>query len=132
MKQPHATALVGLSSPSPCTRHSSPSHAPSWPTLACFVPLTKLTEVEYRELSYKKEIYELVKKRSEEDDNIGEYKMPEAYDQKGVVDQEKRFSAAIQHYRDPTAGDKMNPFAEQEAWEEHQIGKVTLKFGSKK
>lgn len=26
-------------------------------------------------------------------------------------------------YRDPNAEDKMNPFAEQEAWEEHQIGK---------
>ncbi|KAF8365082.1 hypothetical protein HHK36_032913 [Tetracentron sinense] len=25
----------------------------------------------------------------------------------------------------------MNPFTEQEAWEEHQIGKATLKFGSK-
>ncbi|KAH0969671.1 hypothetical protein GBA52_028463 [Prunus armeniaca] len=25
----------------------------------------------------------------------------------------------------------MNPFAEQEAWEDHQIGKATLKFGSK-
>ncbi|XVF50023.1 hypothetical protein PTKIN_Ptkin04bG0062300 [Pterospermum kingtungense] len=91
----------------------------------------KLTEAEYHELSYKKEIYELVKKRSEEDDNIGEYKMPEAYDQEGIVDQEKRFAVALQRYRDPAAGDKMNPFAEQEAWEEHQIGKATLKFGSK-
>jgi pre-mRNA-splicing factor ATP-dependent RNA helicase DHX16 len=26
--------------------------------------------------------------------------------------------------RDPEAKDKMNPFAEQEAWEEHQIGNV--------
>jgi pre-mRNA-splicing factor ATP-dependent RNA helicase DHX16 len=25
----------------------------------------------------------------------------------------------------------MNPFAEQEAWEDHQIGKATLKFGAK-
>lgn len=25
--------------------------------------------------------------------------------------------------RDPNAEDKMNPFVEQEAWEEHQIGK---------
>lgn len=25
-------------------------------------------------------------------------------------------------YRDPNAEEKMNPFAEQEAWEEHQIG----------
>ncbi|XP_058195570.1 pre-mRNA-splicing factor ATP-dependent RNA helicase DEAH1 [Rhododendron vialii] len=91
----------------------------------------KLTEAEYRELRYKKEIYELVKKRSEDADNIDEYRMPEAYDQDGGVNQEKRFSVAMQRYRDSGAGDKMNPFAEQEAWEEHQIGKATLKYGSK-
>ncbi|KAK7301562.1 hypothetical protein RJT34_12429 [Clitoria ternatea] len=91
----------------------------------------KLTEAEYRELRYKKEIYELVKKRSEEDDHVNEYRMPEAYDQEGGVSQEKRFSVAMQRYRDPNAEDKMNPFAEQEAWEEHQIGKATLKYGSK-
>nr|KYP55752.1 Putative pre-mRNA-splicing factor ATP-dependent RNA helicase DHX16 [Cajanus cajan] len=59
----------------------------------------KLSEVEYRELRYKKEIYELVKKRSEEADNVNEYRMPEAYDQEGVVNQEKRFSVAMQRYR---------------------------------
>ncbi|KAA8542530.1 hypothetical protein F0562_023682 [Nyssa sinensis] len=91
----------------------------------------KLSEREYRELRYKKEIYELVKKRSEEADNIAEYRMPEAYDQEGGVNQEKRFAVALQRYRDSSAGDKMNPFAEQEAWEEHQIGKANLKFGSK-
>ncbi|XP_062168668.1 pre-mRNA-splicing factor ATP-dependent RNA helicase DEAH1-like [Alnus glutinosa] len=91
----------------------------------------KLTEVEYRELRYKKEIYELVKKRSEDADNTSEYRMPDAYDQDGGVNQEKRFSVALQRYRDPTAAEKMNPFAEQEAWEEHQIGKATLKYGSK-
>lgn len=91
----------------------------------------KLTEAEYRELRYKKEIYDIVKKRSEEVDDTSEYRMPEAYDQEGVVNQEKRFSVAVQRYRDIGAGDKMNPFAEQEAWEEHQIGKATLKYGSK-
>lgn len=91
----------------------------------------KLTEAEYRELSYKKQIYELVKKRTEESDYDTEYRMPDAYDQDGGVNQEKRFSVAMQRYRDPTAEEKMNPFAEQEAWEEHQIGKATLKFGSK-
>ncbi|KAL7002826.1 Pre-mRNA-splicing factor ATP-dependent RNA helicase DEAH1, partial [Sarracenia purpurea var. burkii] len=91
----------------------------------------KLTDAEYRELRYKKEIYELVKKRSEEADNIDEYRMPEAYDQEGVVNKEKRFAVALERYRDTNAGDKMNPFAEQEAWEDHQIGKATLKFGSK-
>lgn len=91
----------------------------------------KLTEAEYRELRYKKEIYELVKKQTEEVEDINEYRMPEAYDQEGVVNQEKRFAVALQRYRDQSAGDKMNPFAEQEAWEEHQIGKATLKYGSK-
>ncbi|XP_043706537.1 pre-mRNA-splicing factor ATP-dependent RNA helicase DEAH1 [Telopea speciosissima] len=91
----------------------------------------KLTEAEHRELRYKKEILELVKKRSEDLDSYTEYRMPEAYDQEGGVNQEKRFSAALQRYRDLSSGDKMNPFAEQEAWEEHQIGKATLKFGSK-
>ncbi|XP_019256157.1 PREDICTED: pre-mRNA-splicing factor ATP-dependent RNA helicase DEAH1-like isoform X3 [Nicotiana attenuata] len=91
----------------------------------------KLTEAEQRELSYKKQIYELVKKRSEDTDDLGEYRMPDAYDLEGGVNQEKRFSVASERYRDPAAAEKMNPFAEQEAWEEHQIGKATLKFGSK-
>lgn len=91
----------------------------------------KLTEAEKRDLRYKKEIYDLVKKQSEEDDNINEYRIPDAYDQEGGVNQEKRFSVAVQRYRDPHAAEKMNPFAEQEAWEEHQIGKGTLNFGSK-
>ncbi|ONK64758.1 uncharacterized protein A4U43_C07F29560 [Asparagus officinalis] len=90
----------------------------------------KLTDAEERELRYKKKIYELAKEHLEDVDDT-EYKMPEAYDQDGVVNQEKRFAAAMQRYRDPGAEDKMNPFAEQEAWEEHQIGKATLKFGSK-
>ncbi|XP_039127054.1 LOW QUALITY PROTEIN: probable pre-mRNA-splicing factor ATP-dependent RNA helicase DEAH6 [Dioscorea cayenensis subsp. rotundata] len=60
------------------------------------------------------------------------YRMPDAYDQEGGVNQEKRFAAAVQGYKDSSVGDKMNPFAEQEAWEENQIGKATLKlFGSK-
>ncbi|KAJ9567348.1 hypothetical protein OSB04_003314, partial [Centaurea solstitialis] len=91
----------------------------------------KLTEAEQRELRNKKQIYDLVKKRSQEDDNINEYRMPDAYDVEGGVNQEKRFSVAMERYRDSKDGDKMNPFAEQEAWEDHQIGKATLKFGSK-
>lgn len=38
------------------------------------------------------------------------------------------FLKLIVPYRDPTAAEKMNPFAEQEAWEEHQIGKLLLKM----
>ncbi|KAL6558600.1 Pre-mRNA-splicing factor ATP-dependent RNA helicase DEAH1 [Orobanche minor] len=91
----------------------------------------KLTKVECLEQRYNKQIYDLVTKRTEEDDLKNEYRMPEAYDVDGGVNQEKRFAVAMQRYRDPAAEEKMNPFAEQEAWEEHQIGKATLKFGSK-
>ncbi|GMH01388.1 hypothetical protein Nepgr_003227 [Nepenthes gracilis] len=92
----------------------------------------KLTEAEYHELSYKKKIFKLVQERQAEDTNdMGEYRMPDAYDQDGGVNQDKRFSVAVQRYRDQDSGDKMNPFAEQEAWEQDQIGKATLKFGSK-
>ncbi|KAK9066578.1 hypothetical protein SSX86_013901 [Deinandra increscens subsp. villosa] len=91
----------------------------------------KVSEVEQRDFRYKKQIYDLVKKRSQEDDNINEYRMPDAYDEEGGVNQEKRFAVAMERYRDSKDGDKMNPFAEQEAWEEHQIGKATLKYGSK-
>ncbi|XP_020082308.1 pre-mRNA-splicing factor ATP-dependent RNA helicase DEAH1-like isoform X1 [Ananas comosus] len=91
----------------------------------------KLTEAEERVHRYKRKIYELAKEHLGDVDNINEYKMPEAYDMEGRVNQEKRFAAAMQRYRDPEAAEKMNPFAEQEAWEEHQIGKATIKFGSK-
>ncbi|ESQ33538.1 hypothetical protein EUTSA_v10006650mg [Eutrema salsugineum] len=81
----------------------------------------KLTETELREFRYKKELYDLVKKRTQDEDNVEE----------GGVDQEKRFAVAVQRYRDLDSTEKMNPFAEQEAWEDHQIGKATLKFGAK-
>ncbi|KAL5231001.1 hypothetical protein ABZP36_029777 [Zizania latifolia] len=91
----------------------------------------KLTEAEEKEFRYKKKIYDLVKEHVESADDAAEYKMPEAYDMGESINQEKRFSVAMQRYKDPEAKDKMNPFAEQEAWEEHQIGKSKLQFGSK-
>ncbi|KAK4835647.1 hypothetical protein QYF36_012444 [Acer negundo] len=91
----------------------------------------ELTDKEHRDLRYKKEIYNLVMKRTEEVDTMSEYRMPEAYDQEGRVDQEKRFAVNLQRYSLETAGEKMNPFAEQEAWEEHQMGKAAMKYGSK-
>ncbi|KAK2658288.1 hypothetical protein Ddye_004821 [Dipteronia dyeriana] len=91
----------------------------------------ELTDKEQRDLRYKKEIYDLVMKRTEDVDTMSEYRMPEAYDQDGRVDQEKRFAVNLQRYSLETAGEKMNPFAEQEAWEEHQMGKAAMKYGSK-
>ncbi|XP_065874581.1 pre-mRNA-splicing factor ATP-dependent RNA helicase DEAH1-like [Euphorbia lathyris] len=87
----------------------------------------KLTESEYRKLRTKQQLLQLVTKRSYEAYETNEYRMPDAYDQEGNVSQDKRFSVAMQRYRESGAGEKMN----QEAWEEYQIGKATLKFGSK-
>ncbi|VVA92575.1 unnamed protein product [Arabis nemorensis] len=91
----------------------------------------KLTEIESNEFRYKKELYDLVIKRTHEDANTDEYIMPDAYDQDGGVDQEKRFSVVVDPKKDVDSIQKMNPFAEQEAWEDHQIGKATLSFGAK-
>ncbi|XP_047044958.1 pre-mRNA-splicing factor ATP-dependent RNA helicase DEAH1-like isoform X2 [Lolium rigidum] len=91
----------------------------------------KLTEAEENDFRYKKKIYDLVKEHVDNTDDVPEYRMPEAYDMGEGVNQEKRFSVAMQRYKDPEGKDKMNPFAEQEAWEEHQIGKSKLQFGSK-
>ncbi|KAK1362878.1 RNA helicase [Heracleum sosnowskyi] len=93
----------------------------------------KLTEAQQRELSHRKQVYELLKKQCHEaDDEIDEYRMPDAYDQEGRVNQEKRFSVASEHYREIKAADKrMHPFAEQKAWEDHQVNKAIMRFGSK-
>ncbi|KAI4306384.1 hypothetical protein L6164_029666 [Bauhinia variegata] len=91
----------------------------------------KLSETEQSEFRYKKEIYGLVKKRSEEADDVNGYRMPEAYDQEGGIDQEKRFSVALKRHRDRSTEEKTIPFAEQESWEDYQTGKAKLMFGSK-
>ncbi|KAF5949663.1 hypothetical protein HYC85_011656 [Camellia sinensis] len=87
----------------------------------------KLSEAENQEMRYKKQVYELAKKRSRESDNdMGEYRMPEAYDGEGGVNQKRRFAIAKQNYRDASAGDEKKPFAEQSAWVEQQIKRATL------
>ncbi|BBH09446.1 hypothetical protein Prudu_021949 [Prunus dulcis] len=99
----------------------------------------KLTEVEYNRLSYEKKIYELATKHEaathHDHDHDQYYRIPEPYDDhEAGVNQKKRFSVALQRFWDDdlNARDKKsNPFTEQKAWEDQQIGKATLKFGSK-
>ncbi|KAI5314315.1 hypothetical protein L3X38_043491 [Prunus dulcis] len=99
----------------------------------------KLTEVEYNRLSYEKKIYELATKHEaathHDHDHDQYYRIPEPYDDhEGGVNQEKRFSVALQRCWDDDLNgrdNKSNQFAEQKAWEDQQIGKATLKFGSK-
>ncbi|TMW81607.1 hypothetical protein EJD97_008707 [Solanum chilense] len=81
------------------------------------------TEAEKRELTHKQKIIELV---SKDIDCVIEYRMPDSYDQEGGVNQNKRFSVASQIDKDSDT-----TRAEQNVWEEHQIRKATLEFGSK-
>ncbi|KAL1834084.1 hypothetical protein ACET3Z_003735 [Daucus carota] len=94
----------------------------------------KLTKAETFELSYKKQVCDLVKKKHNDDHDMEEYKIPDAYDQEGRVNQDKRFSVASERYREDksVAAETMNPYAEQQAWEDQQISKATMKFGSEK
>ncbi|KAG6556223.1 hypothetical protein Mapa_002164 [Marchantia paleacea] len=91
----------------------------------------KLTAKEEEDMRFKRKMYELAKERAEDVDAILGYQMPKAYDDTdGKVRQDERFAVATQRYKDVGADDKLNPFAEQEAWEKHQIGKATMKFGA--
>ncbi|OIT26787.1 pre-mrna-splicing factor atp-dependent rna helicase deah1 [Nicotiana attenuata] len=88
----------------------------------------KLTESEQRELRYKKEIVDLVsKKQWSEEEAADVYRIPEEYDnfEGGNVNQKKRFSVTTQRYRDER---EIHP---QQAWEQNQLHKATLHFGSK-
>ncbi|XP_050915578.1 pre-mRNA-splicing factor ATP-dependent RNA helicase DEAH1 isoform X3 [Lathyrus oleraceus] len=85
----------------------------------------KLSEVEYCDLRHKKETYNILSKKELLKSVHNEYRIPEAFDDRnGVINQEKRFSVAMQRYTDPNT-------EKEEPWEEHQIRKATLKFGSK-
>lgn len=85
----------------------------------------KLTEKEEVEFRYKKE---LVKLLSTTWDDVGCYKIPDAYDQEGGVDQRKRFDVARQRYCGETTREEGGK-TEKEAWEDHQAKKA--RFGSK-
>lgn len=90
----------------------------------------KLTEKERAALRYNKKLLELAKQKTEGTEDVLEYRMPEAYDKEGETRQDRRFAVALERYKDSENVEKMNPFAEQQAWEEHQIKKATLQFGA--
>lgn len=89
----------------------------------------KLTEKELAELRYK-ELYELLKKTDNDDDDVDGYRIPDVYDQQGFIDQKKRFDVATQRYKESTSI-RTRGMTEQEAWEEHQAKKATVNFGAK-
>ncbi|CAI5464562.1 unnamed protein product [Closterium sp. Yama58-4] len=91
----------------------------------------KLTEREQAEQRYKRKVLALAKQQVEDVGKVLEYHLPEAYDKEEKVQQDKRFAVAMKRYQDVEGDDKVTPRAEQEAWENHQIGKATVNFGSK-
>ncbi|GAU26427.1 hypothetical protein TSUD_293920 [Trifolium subterraneum] len=79
----------------------------------------KLSEVEYRDLMHKKEIYDVLAKKKGLESADNDYRIPEAYDdQQSGVNQEKRFSVAMQRYYDD------HPTHKEESWEDNQIRKA--------
>ncbi|KAJ3703886.1 hypothetical protein LUZ61_007591 [Rhynchospora tenuis] len=89
----------------------------------------KLSQAEEMDLMYLRNICEIAKKPLE-GDYTGGYKMPDAYDLDGAINQEKRFSVAKRASTNTEAVQMMNTFSAQEAWEAQQIGKSIYKFGS--
>ncbi|KAK9198638.1 hypothetical protein WN944_013824 [Citrus x changshan-huyou] len=87
----------------------------------------KVTEAETRAFRYKKRIYELVNKPPIEIDNLIEYRMPEAYDEKGCVSQKKRFAVNMQPSSNQTCDERMS----QVTWEESRLRNATWEYGSK-
>lgn len=90
----------------------------------------KLSAKEEADLRYKRKLLELASKRAQQTEEVQEYHIPEAYDKEGNVRQDRRYAVAMERYKDSQGPEKLNPFAEQEAWEQHQIAKATLKFGA--
>ena len=92
----------------------------------------RLTDSKFRKLNrfdvyeYDKEIYRFVRNwtTTEEIDTTACYRIPAAYDEQGHIDQRQRFAVALQRYSQENLAENTKPFKEQEAWEEHQMGKT--------
>ena len=62
---------------------------------------TKLSEKEQRELDYKIEVYELAKKRQDQEEairNREEYRMPNSYDDANEVKQDERMKLLTKRF----------------------------------
>ncbi|KAL6221915.1 hypothetical protein ACLB2K_005307 [Fragaria x ananassa] len=91
----------------------------------------KMTEAEKRRNKYKEQVLKLVDKYEAKDDGVNQYRIPEAYnDMESGVNQKKRLSVAFERYKDEEVK-KVGAHAEQEAWEDHQIGKGRFSFSAK-
>ncbi|XP_058757122.1 pre-mRNA-splicing factor ATP-dependent RNA helicase DEAH1-like [Vicia villosa] len=87
----------------------------------------ELSESEYRDFTHKQQTYDIIANKIGLDvaANNNEYTMPELYDDHQFgINQDKRFSVAMQRYTRDDNDKELN-------WEDNQIKKATLSFGSK-
>jgi len=93
----------------------------------------RLTDAEERELKRKKELYNLLCGRADQDEGAAGdyYRMPDAYDDVANVDQGKRFSVATRGNEARGSKGKKAFSEQEESWEEQQIRKSQLQFGAK-
>ncbi|KAK4343910.1 hypothetical protein RND71_037004 [Anisodus tanguticus] len=93
-----------------------------------FEGVDKLTEAEKREHLYKQNIFELVSKKQCFEEDVDEYRIPDDYDnlEGGRVDQNKRFYVASRRCME-----EIKEIHPQQAWEENQMNKAKLIYGSK-
>ena len=91
----------------------------------------RMTEREKAELAYKERALELARQRvTNIDEAIGDrYKMPEAEEGDGRRRlEDPRYAVAKDRYSEKDG--RVNPFAEQEAWEDEQAKKASLRTGA--
>jgi len=93
----------------------------------------EMTAKEKADLEYKRKVYELALERQKQLDKLSatdEYRLPDAYDEPGKANQDRRFAVAMERYQEPEEDDSA-PWKEQEGWEESQIAKATQQYGAK-
>jgi pre-mRNA-splicing factor ATP-dependent RNA helicase DHX16 len=84
-----------------------------------------LTEEERRLYDINNKIYELASKRMEKDPELDKYKMPEAYEEDGRINYDKKYKVFYDRYKEPKKEE-----TEEEAWERSQKNKSQAKFGA--
>eukprot|EP00966_Prymnesium_polylepis_P210965 4885311-Prymnesium_polylepis.1 len=77
-------------------------------------------------MEHKRKVFELVSERVNLTDNVDRYVMPEAYDDEGNVNQEKRYEGLLARYKEEEK-EEMNEFQE---WDATQIKRSTARVGA--
>jgi pre-mRNA-splicing factor ATP-dependent RNA helicase DHX16 len=85
----------------------------------------QLTEEEKRLFDINKKIYDLASKRLEKEPELDKYKMPEAYEEEGKINYDKKYKVLYDRYKEHKKEE-----TEEEAWEKSQKTKSQAKYGA--